>query len=142
MITFSRKSSRFLFDFLKQSLYREFMSKVNFSKKIGKERDRMCLLKQKSSFFPFSCLIAVLFFSICSQCSTTKHFVYFRTPHNLKYTFCIITNTFLSSKLLHLTQNEFIMVHFSAKSCHFKTDQKHLSGRLLKAFCFQLYTLP
>ena len=120
LITFSRKSSRFLFDFLKQSLYREFMSKVNFSKKIGKERDRMCLLKQKSSFFPFSCLVAVLSFSICSQCSTTKHFVYFRTPHNLKYTFCIITNTFLSSKLLHLTQNEFIMCISAQKAAILK----------------------
>ena len=102
----------------------------------------MCLLKQKSSFFLFSYLIAVLFFSICSQCSTTKHFNFSETPHNWKYTFCIITNTFLSLKLLHLTQNELMMVHFSAKSRHFKTDQKHLSGRLLKAFCYQLYTLP
>ena len=36
---------------LKQSLHRRFMSKVNFPKRIRKERDRTCSLKRKSSFF-------------------------------------------------------------------------------------------
>ena len=119
------------------------MSKVNFPKKFGKERDRMCLLKQKSSFFIFSYLIAVLFFSICSQCSTTKHFVYFRNTSYLKIHF-LHNNEYVS--LVKVTSLNSKWTNNGAfqrkKSRHFKTDQKHLSGRLLKAFCYQLYTLP
>ena len=67
------------------------------------------------------------------------------TPQNLKYSFwiaSIIVDTFHWLRLLHWTKNvlnrSVINSDLSARSRHLKTDKNHLSGRLLKAFCFPL----
>ena len=120
--------------------------KGKFSKENWKGTRSNMLAYAEEFLCPFSCLIAVLFFSICCQYSTTKHLVYFGSTSYLKLRF-LDNNGYVSPvKVTSLnsrwTYKDVFKSHFSAKSRHLKTDQKHPSGRLLKAFCYQIYTFP
>lgn len=105
-----------------------------------------CACLSRRVLFSILLLDFSFFFSISCQYSDTKLLMYFRNTSNLKFTFCITLDTFHRLKLLHWTQNELVKEHFTRiwaqNAAIWKPAKKHQRGKVLKAFCLQLYASP